>query len=124
MLIDCNKGFISEYPTETYIIERQGNALKSKLYSFEPDSLIKGDVIPIHFGLLKYQQLLYDIDWCNFLLEDMLPKPEGEILKSILKDKEEYLGILNEFKNKLSDLFGVKNDQNLIDNLISLEFLV
>lgn len=123
--IEYFKGFfISEYPQRTYVIERQDNTTKSKIYSFEPDSLIKGDVIPIHFGLLKYQQLLNDVYWCDFLLEDVIPKPEGEKLKSILKDKEEKLGILNEFKNQLSDLFGVKNDENLIDTLYSLEFLV
>ena len=124
MWIDVNKGFIYEYPIETYIIERQENTVNSKLYAFEPDSLIKGDSIPIHFGLLKYQQLVHDVDWCNYLLEEVLPKPEGESLKSILKDKEEYLGILNGFKNQLSDLFGVKNDKNLIDILYSLEFMV
>ncbi|MCH5347326.1 MAG: hypothetical protein J1E63_09460 [Muribaculaceae bacterium] len=116
--------FISEYPQRTYIIERQDDTIESKLCSFEPDSLIKGDVIPIHFGLLKYQQLLNEVYWCDFLLEDVIPKPEGERLKSILKDKEESLGLLNEFKNQLSDLFGVKNDENLIDTLYSLEFLV
>lgn len=123
--IEDFKGFfISEYPQRTYVIERQDNTIKSELYSFEPDSLIKGDVIPIHFGLLKYQQLLNEVYWCDFLLEDVIPKPEGERLKSILKDKEESLGLLNEFKNQLSDLFGVKNDENLIDTLYSLEFLV
>ena len=123
LIDDFNGYFISLYLVKTYIIERQADTIKSKLYSFATDSPINGDVIPIHFGLWKYQHLLNNVRWCDFLLEDVIPKPEGEKLKSILRDKEEKLGILNEFKNQLSDLFGVKNDENLIDTLYSLEFL-
>ena len=122
---DDYKGyFISEYYNSTKIIKKENGNLHIDIYPHQNfGRLMDGNVYPIHLGLMLYQELLDDVDWCNFLLGDVSPKPQGEELDRLLKEKIEKECNLNSHKEKLSQISRVRNDENLIDTLKRMEYV-
>lgn len=108
--MDDYKGyFISEYRNYTKIIKKNNENLHIDIYpSKNYDDLMDGDIYPLHFGLMIYEEFLNSVEWCNFLLEEVSPKPEGDELEKLLKEKSEKESILNSHKEKLSLMSGIK----------------
>ena len=123
--LDSFKGyFISSYYDKTKVIKKIEGNLHIDVYPHDNFSkLMEGVVFPIHFGLMSYQEILDNVDWCDFLLNEVEPKPEGECLDKLLNEKEDRVKKLNDFKKLLSDITGVENDEKLIDTLRSMEFI-